>query len=80
MAGYFAGQMATQTVSDAEKPDGHFLRHEHEVEEEIDMLRDGNRRQSLSRQQIENALAQIEGDLEHPVSPTRKRRTNKRGR
>lgn len=55
-------------------------RHEHEVEEEIDVLRDLNRNQGLSRQQIESALAQLENDLERPVQPVRKRSSRKRGR
>lgn len=55
-------------------------RHEVAVEEEIEVLRGVNRRQNLTRQQIESALAQIEDDLERPVPPMRKRRSAKRGR
>lgn len=50
-------------------------RREDIVEEELETLRDVNRRQSLNRQQLENAIVQIEDDLD---GGKRKRQTTKR--
>ena len=59
-------------------------RRERNVEEELETLRDLNKRQSISRQQLDDALEQIEEDVEGGGAPAKRkvqrRRAKKRSR
>jgi mannitol-specific phosphotransferase system IIBC component len=59
-------------------------RREHIVEEELETLREVNKRQSLTKQQLDDALEQIEEDVEGGGAPAQRkvqrRRAKKRSR